>query len=121
MTWDEYAGKCIHLLCNDRAGLTYVWKDHPVPVPAGQKEVYFRVKVRALEYEYEYSFDGENWKGTGVFFDSAKLSDDYIKETYDGAFTGAFTGMFSVDGMGTHKPADFDYFSYKKLEEAQSK
>lgn len=121
VTWDEYAGKCIHLLCNDRAGLTYVWKDHPVPVPAGQKEVYFRVKVRALEYEYEYSFDGENWKGTGVFFDSAKLSDDYIKETYDGAFTGAFTGMFSVDGMGTHKPADFDYFSYKKLEEAQSK
>lgn len=117
VTWDEYVGKCIHLLCNDRAGLTYVWKDHPVSVPAGQKEVYFRVKVRALEYEYEYSFDGESWKSTGVFFDSAKLSDDYIKETYDGAFTGAFTGMFSVDGMGTHKPADFDYFSYKKIEE----
>ena len=49
-------------------------------------------------------------------FDSARLSDEYIKAVYDAAFTGAFTGMFSTDGLGTGLPADFDYFDYRELD-----
>ena len=53
---------------------------------------------------------------TPCLFDSAKLSEEYIKTVYDAAFTGDFTGMFSVDGLGTALPADFDYFSYEEFD-----
>lgn len=49
-------------------------------------------------------------------FDSAKLSDEYVKAVYDAAFTGAFVGMISVDGVGTRLPAGFDYFLYRELD-----
>ena len=66
---------------------------------------------------YLYSLDGVKWKTVPYIFDSAKLSDEYIKAVYDAAFTGAFVGMMSVDGLGTRIPADFDYFIYKELDQ----
>ena len=85
-------------------------------MPEDAEYTYLRVQVRGISYRYQYSFDGKTWRDTAYRFDSAKLSDEYIKAVYDAAFTGAFTGMFSVDGLGTGLPADFDYFSYQELD-----
>jgi len=79
-------------------------------VPENLEYIYFKVEVRGISYQYLYSFDGKKWCETPCRFDSAKLSDEYIKAYYDAAFTGAFVGMFNVDGLGTKIPADFDYF-----------
>ena len=74
-----------------------------------------RAEVRGESYRYLYSFDHEEWGEVPYLFDSAKLSDEYIKAVYDAAFTGAFIGMVSMDGLGTKLPADFDYFIYQEL------
>ena len=116
ITWDENQGRVIALIETDRGKTRYLWEDKPVAVPKEAEDVYFKVEVRGIGYRYFYSFDGNIWHDTEYTFDSAKLSDEYIKAVYDGAFTGAFVGMVSVDGYGTHLPADFDYFSYRELE-----
>ena len=85
-------------------------------VPEDIDYIYLKVQVRGISYQYLYSFDGHTWQETAYQFDSARLSDEYIKAVYDAAFTGAFTGMFCVDGLGTGLHADFDYFSYKELD-----
>ncbi len=114
--WHEKYGRSIDVVYTD-LGKTYsVYREEPVPVPEDAEYIYLRVQVRGISYKYQYSFDGKVWRDTAYLFDSAKLSDEYIKAVYDAAFTGAFTGMFSVDGLGTALPADFDYFSYRELD-----
>ncbi len=114
--WHEKYGRSIDVVYTD-LGKTYsVYREEPVPVPEDAEYIYLRVQVRGISYRYQYSFDGKVWRDTAYLFDSAKLSDEYIKAVYDAAFTGAFTGMFSVDGLGTALPADFDYFSYRELD-----
>lgn len=83
-------------------------------MPEDAEYVYLKAEIRGISYGYLYSFDGVNWTKVPYCFDSAKLSEEYIKAVYDAAFTGAFVGMFSVDGLGTRIPADFDYFIYKE-------
>ncbi len=114
VTWEEEYGKSIHVIETDRGKTRYVFGDKAIPVPKDVREVFFKVKVDGIQYQYYYSFDGKNWNDTNIMFDSAKLSDEYIKEVYDAAFTGAFVGMFNVDGSGSHIPADFDYLVYRK-------
>ena len=97
-------------------GKTYsVYEEQPVPVPENAQYIWLKVKVRGISYWYQYSFDGKTWETVPFRFDSAKLSQEYIKAVYDAAFTGAFTGMFSTDGLGTKLPADFDYFIYDEI------
>lgn len=114
--WNETYGRAIDVVYTDLGKTSSVYCEHPIPVPEDAEYVYFKVSVRGISYQYYYSFDGKEWNTTNYVFDSSKLSDEYIKAVYDAAFTGAFTGMFSVDGLGTKIPADFDYFIYRELE-----
>lgn len=114
VVWNEKYGRAIDVVSTDLGKTFSVYKEDPVPVPEDAAYVYFKVEVRGISYRYFYSFDGESWNETPYTFDSAKLSDEYIKAVYDAAFTGAFVGMMSVDGLGTKLPADFDYFLYKE-------
>ena len=116
ITWNEKYGRVIDVVSTDLGKTFSVDGENPVPVPEDAAYVYLKVEVRGISYRYVYSFDGENWFETPYVFDSAKLSDEYIKAVYDAAFTGAFVGMMSVDGLGTRIPADFDYFIYKEYE-----
>ncbi len=115
VTWNETYGRVIDVVATDLGKTFSVYKDTPVPVPVDAEYVFLKVEVRGIHYQYFYSFDGKTWNGTNYIFDSAGLSDEYIKAVYDAAFTGAFVGMVNVDGLGTAIPADFDYFIYKEL------
>ncbi|MCM1134018.1 MAG: glycoside hydrolase 43 family protein, partial [Clostridium sp.] len=116
VAWNEKYGRVIDVAATDLGKTFSVYEENPIPVPEEAEYVYLKVQVRGISYKYFYSFDGETWEETAYTFDSAKLSDEYIKAVYDAAFTGAFTGMFSVDGLGTGLAADFDYFSYQELD-----
>lgn len=114
ITWNEKYGRVIDAVYTD-LGKTYsVYGEEPVPVPEDAEYIWLKAEVRGISYQYLYSFDGETWERVPFQFDSAKLSQEYIKAVYDAAFTGAFTGMFSTDGLGTKLPADFDYFIYEE-------
>jgi len=115
VTWNETYGRVIDVVSSDLGKTTSVYEEHPIPVPKDAEYVWLKVEVRGISYRYLYSFDGTVWQETSHVFDSAGLSQEYIKAVYDAAFTGAFTGMMSVDGLGTRLPADFDYFSYTEL------
>ncbi|MDE7015846.1 MAG: glycoside hydrolase 43 family protein, partial [Kineothrix sp.] len=114
VTWNEKYGRVIDAVSTDLGKTFSVYREKPIPVPEDVAYVYLKVEVRGIEYRYFYSFDGSRWQEVPYCFDSAKLSDEYIKAVYDAAFTGAFVGMASVDGLGTCLPADFDYFIYKE-------
>ncbi len=116
MTWNETYGRVIDVVSTDLGKTFSVYQKQPIPVPEDAAYVYLKVEVRGISYQYLYSFDGSEWQRVPYIFDSAKLSDEYIKAVYDDAFTGAFVGMMSVDGLGTRLPADFDYFTYQELE-----
>ncbi|MCM1125926.1 MAG: glycoside hydrolase family 43 protein [Lachnospiraceae bacterium] len=116
VTWNEKYGRVIDVVATDLGNTFSLYQENPILIPESIEYIYLKVQVRGIYYQYFYSFDGKIWKETAHQFDSAKLSDEYIKAVYDAAFTGAFTGMFSVDGLGTGLPADFDYFSYRELD-----
>lgn len=115
VTWNETYGRVIDVVSSDLGKTRSVYEEHPIPVQEEAEYVYLKVEVRGISYRYLYSFDGNTWQETMKIFDSARLSQEYIKAVYDAAFTGAFVGMMSVDGLGTRLPADFDYFSYEEL------
>ncbi|MGN6715593.1 glycoside hydrolase family 43 protein [Anaerocolumna jejuensis] len=116
ITWNETYGRVIDVVSTDLGKTASVYKETPVPIPENSDYVYFKVEVRGISYKYYYSFDNTKWEETPYTFDSARLSDEYIKAVYDAAFTGAFVGMVSVDCLGTKIPADFDYFIYKEFD-----
>lgn len=115
VTWNENYGRVIDVVSTDLGKTFSVYKENPVPVPEDAEYVYLKVEVRGISYRYLYSFNGRRWNEVPYVFDSARLSDEYVKAVHDAAFTGAFVGMMSVDGLGTRIPADFDYFIYKEL------
>lgn len=116
VAWHEKYGRVIDVVGTELGRSHSIYEEEPVPVPKDAEYVYLKVQVRGISYRYLYSFDGVTWMETPCLFDSAKLSEEYIKTVYDAAFTGAFTGMFSVDGLGTALPADFDYFYYEEFD-----
>ncbi|WP_145136247.1 glycoside hydrolase family 43 protein [Paenibacillus sp. Y412MC10] len=120
VTWNEINGRVIEVTQNDRGVLTSFLKDKAVKVPEHVEYVHFKAKVRKEKYTYAYSFDGEQWTDIDVTLDAAILSDDYVVQSYGGFFTGAFVGMANVDYSGYELPADFDYFTYKELENNES-
>ncbi len=117
VTWNEKYGRVIDAVYTDLGKTCSVYEEEPVSVPKEAEYVYLKAEVRGISYGYLYSFDGKLWERVPYRFDSAKLSQEYIKAVYDATFTGAFVGMFSTDGLGTKLPADFDYFIYKELPE----
>lgn len=114
VTWNEKYGRVIDAVYTDLGKTHSVYEEEPIPVPEDAEYIYLKAEVRGISYRYRYSFDGKTWESIPYRFDSAKLSQEYIKAVYDAAFTGAFIGMFSTDGLGTKLPADFDYFIYEE-------
>ncbi|MNI53675.1 Beta-xylosidase [compost metagenome] len=114
ITWNEEKGRIIELVACDNFFFSQPIMDNEIVVPENVEYVYFRVDVLYDRYRYSYSFDGVNWTAIPVFFESYKLSDDYIQG--GGFFTGAFVGMQCQDVSGRREPADFDYFIYKPTE-----
>ena len=116
VTWDEEKGRCIDLIGRSIKNYYAPIKNKVIPIPADVKKVYFKVEVRHDTYHYLYSFDGQNYTAIDYDFRSADLSDDHVERNGGRAFfTGAFVGMTCIDMQGTHKPADFDFFSYKNV------
>lgn len=114
VTWDEAKGRVIEVSEVDRGRHRSFLRD-TVPVPDGVEWVHLRTKVRTRSYTYEYSFDGVEWRPTGVQLDAKILSDDYVNQTYGGFFTGAFVGLAAVDYSGYREVATFDHFEYQEL------
>ena len=116
VSWDEEVGRCIDIIGRSVKKYYAPLKGKVIPVPAEVKQVYFKVEVRHDTYRYLYSFDGQNYTAIDYDFRSADLSDDHVERNGGLAFfTGAFVGMTCIDMQGTHKPADFDFFSYQNV------
>lgn len=115
ITWNEEKGRILDLTICDNFTFEQPLRGNEIVVPDEVEYVYLRVEVNTNIYEYSYSFDGETWEKISVKLYSYKLSDDYIRG--GGFFTGAFVGMQCQDTSGERKPADFDYFMYKPVEE----
>ncbi len=116
VSWDEEVGRCIDIIGRSVKKYYAPLKGKVIPVPAEVKQVYFKVEVRHDTYRYLYSFDGANYTAIDYDFRSADLSDDHVERNGGLAFfTGAFVGMTCIDMQGTHKPADFDFFSYQNV------
>ena len=115
ITWNEEKGRILDLTICDNFTFEQPLRGNEIVVPNDVEYVSLRVEVNTNIYEYSYSFDGETWEKIPVQLYSYKLSDDYIRG--GGFFTGAFVGMQCQDTSGERKPADFDYFMYKPVEE----
>ena len=117
VTYDEEVGRCIDVIGRSIKQYYAPLEGKVIKVPDDVKTVYFKVEVRHDFYQYLYSFDGVNFTAIDYKFKSGDLSDDHIERNGGRTFfTGAFVGMTCIDMQGTHKSADFDYFSYKDLE-----
>ena len=116
VTYDEEHGKIIDLLACEGSSLSWPLKKKILLGSA--KTVKFRVVVTPKDYHFEYSIDEQDWEVVSVYFDTYKLSDDYIAKPFLGptgsAFTGAFVGIHCNDLSGTRKPAIFDHFVYEE-------
>jgi xylan 1,4-beta-xylosidase len=116
VTYDEKKKtRVIEVAENNQGRYTSYLKDNSIPIPDNVEYVYLRTRVRDLDYIYQYSFDGKDWKDTGVHLDSAVLSDEYVLSSYGGFFTGAFVGMAAVDYSGYDAVAEFGYFDYSEV------
>lgn len=116
VTWDEEKGRCIDVIGRSVKKYYAPLEGNLIKIPDDVKTVHFKVEVRHDYYRYLYSFDGQNFTPIDYKFKSSVLSDDHIERNGGLAFfTGAFVGITCIDMQGTHKPADFDYFSYHEL------
>lgn len=106
-----------------------IFNDFPTKVePVGAKgvsipekgDVHLRVKVDHGECQFAFSLNGTDFVDIGPKLDYSILSDDYIRDQYEGiytdAFTGSFVGIACQDLTGRKKHADFDYFEYVEID-----
>ncbi len=115
LTWKENIGRVLDIVAADNFVFSMPLEDQEISVPDDVVTVHLKVEVRVDKYQYLYSFDGNTYHKIPVIFKSYQLSDDYVSG--GGFFTGAFVGMNCIDISGTNKPADFDYFYYKEIDE----
>lgn len=111
---DEQLGKHIGIMsCEaDRSLMvTYPLQDQRVQLPADGL-VWLRATVDHAELVFGWSDDGENWQDIPVKLDQSLLSDEAGMAGAE-QFTGAFVGMCCNDLTGSHKYADFEFFSYE--------
>ncbi|MBO5509472.1 MAG: glycoside hydrolase 43 family protein, partial [Lachnospiraceae bacterium] len=115
LTHYEDKGAVIELSEYNAAHYTTYLRDKAIAVPDGTQRVYLKAEVRKQSYSYLYSFDGTNYERIPVTLDAAVLSDDYVKQNYEGFFTGAMVGLACVDMTGFYKEAVFTDFLYSEL------
>lgn len=117
---DEELGKCLSLMTSDR-GVYDEPLEAPIPV-GGWERCYLRAELNYEKLQFYYSKDGADWQPVGGVLDASKMSDENAELVKDGialdqGFTGAFIGMCAQDLSGRRLPADFDYFTYRELDE----
>ncbi len=109
LTHDEEQGKVLVLSHNDNGQY-----DEQLIAPAsalGSDPVELRVRFKTTELSFAYRVDQQDWRSAGRPYDATKLSDEYCRE---GWFTGAFVGICAQDLSGRRRPADFDWFAYRR-------
>ncbi len=112
ITHDEKLGKCVGLVSN-KDGEYYLPLDLNETLD-GAERVYLRAEIDYEKLNFSYSTDNKNWHGIGGALDMTVLSDE---TNSCGGFTGTFIGLCAQDLSGLKKIADFDYLTYKELEE----
>ncbi|MNJ47011.1 Beta-xylosidase [compost metagenome] len=99
--------------------------DEPLGAPIsieGWERCYMKAVIRREALQFYYSRDGKEWLLIGGEMDATKLSDEHAELVKDGValdqgFTGAFIGICAQDLSGQRRHADFDYFTYRELDE----
>ncbi|WP_095742940.1 glycoside hydrolase family 43 protein [Sediminibacillus massiliensis] len=86
-------------------------KDIPLPVSS---YYYLKAEIHNELLQFYYSLDAEEWIKIGTQIDISHLSDD-AAELNSLRFTGTFVGMCVQDLSGRKLPADFNYFTYREL------
>lgn len=111
VSYEEGLGKTLRVLCiNDRRFQI----SPPEAVPEGSP-LYLGLSVRGKTGFFKFSLDGKNWRQLRPMLDATLLSDEY---PYMG-FTGAFVGLFCCDTARYSAHADFAYFDYTAMDNAQ--
>lgn len=77
--------------------------------PVEEKPLFLRLHIEGRRSWFEWSYDGEEYRRIGAFFDTTRFSDEYCKY---GEFTGTFVGLTCADRVKHQHYADFDFFSY---------
>lgn len=80
----------------------------------GEGEICFRLNIDGRSSYFSFSEDGENYRRIGQVFDTSRFSDEYCRY---GEFTGTMVGITCADRVFHAKTADFDFFTYKVLDE----
>ncbi len=110
ITHDEDLGKSLGII-QTKAGVYDELVENKIPVSGSVK---LKASIEREQLQFYYSLKGKEWLKIGPLIDICHLSDefgDYIR------FTGTFVGVCVQDLSGEKKHADFDYFSYKEVEE----
>ena len=85
------------------------------PIPLRSDEaVELAVEVRGPHLAFFHREDGQ-WRQAGPSLDASVISDEGGRGEH-GSFTGAFVGMAAFDISGSGTIADFDWFSYERLD-----
>ncbi len=86
---------------------------HGIPVPEGALDLALEVIDNAAQFFWRAAGE-DRWQSIGPALDAGVVSDEGGRGEH-GSFTGAFVGMFAFDISGRAKPADFDWFVYRRL------
>ncbi|TES56798.1 glycoside hydrolase family 43 protein [Halalkalibacterium halodurans] len=113
VTWHEEKGRCLQII-QTKGGNYDELLASPIPL-ANEKAIYLKGRIHRETMHLYFKQEGETeWQPVGPTIDVTHMSDDSAKQV---RFTGTFVGMATQDLSGTKKPADFDYFRYKELDQ----
>lgn len=88
----------------------------PVPLPdEGIVGLAAEVHGASLVFSHRIGGADGSWKQAGPVLDASAISDEAGRGEH-GSFTGAFVGMAAFDTSGSGAFADFDHFSYERLD-----
>jgi xylan 1,4-beta-xylosidase len=115
ITYEENIGRVISIIqCDLGKGTHTIGSGEPITEDG---EIWMKLTTYGETAQYAYSLDGQNYMDIGEPIDASILSDDYFNKTGHIMFTGAFIGICCQDLSGQGIYADFDFFSYKHLDE----
>jgi len=120
VTGDGASGRRLGILgCDNRSYREVL--EHPVVLPP-EGGVRLKATVHGGRLAFAYSLEPDLVEvAIGPELDSSILSDDYPAETGLGlAFTGAFAALCAQDSSALRISADFDWFHYEALSDAET-
>lgn len=117
---DEDGNRELQILCSEASwpegDLRMPFPADPVRLPA-QGKVKLALSIRGPRLQFSYALEGEELKDVGPVLDASIVSDECGGHQAHGSFTGAFVGVACSDLNGTAKPAKFDYFTYRPIQD----